>query len=581
MATLEQLEEGIRRAHAAGNAEHVRALGQAYRAMQSQASKPAPAGPTIKVGDRVIPVSEYQAMSNEERQAIRDQIAQANPSVQTQSSWIDPLAQGMTLGWGDEIASAAHGGLAALQGGDFGSTYAQAKDHYDTSLGHERRVNPVGSFAAEVGGAVLPSVLSGGAGLLAQGTSTLGRAVAGGLAGLTQGVVYGAGASEADDVGGRAQDAMLSGLLGAGLGGAAPYVGQGLRRLVTPFPASAANTQAAQTLAREGVELTAGQQTGRKGLQYLESELGGGAAADLMERQAEQFTAAALSRAGIAAPRATPEVIDNAFTTIGRQFDGMAAMTDTPFDQTLQSNLATVVRDYLDTSEAVAPVVQRMLTRLVDVARNSGMRLTGRSYQDFRSELGRLIQRSKGSTQDALRDMQEALDDAIERNISGDTLAAWQAIRRQYRNLLVIEKAATGAGAGAAAGLLSPAQLRNAAIQKGRRSFARGTSDFTDLANAGVQALTPLPQSGTAPRLAARGLSALPAVIGAAAGSPGGVPGAILGSMVGAAVPAAIGRAALSRPGRALLANQRATGTDASAAERLLQTLRTPLVGQR
>ena len=49
--------------------------------------------------------------------------------------------------------------------------------------------------------------------------------------------------------------------------------------------------------------------------------------------------------------------------------------------------------------------------------------------------------------------------------------------------------AATGAGANAASGLLSPAQLRNAAINQNRRAFARGTNAFTDLANAGVQAM--------------------------------------------------------------------------------------------
>lgn len=541
------------------------------------ASGPATPPAGLKPGTR-----EYADWAAQAARAGQQLPQVSNPEMtETQSSVLDPFVQGLTFGWGDEIASAMHGGVAALHGQDFGNAYAQAKDHYDNSLEHERRVNPVGSMATEIGGAVVPSVLTGGAGVLAQGTTTLGRAGLGALTGLAQGLVYGAGASDGDSLHERATDGLVSGALGAGIGAVAPAVGQGLRRLISPFPTSAGNTAAARTLAREGVELTAGQQTGSKALKYLESELGGGAASDMMERQAEQFTAAALSRAGINAPRATPEVIDDAFTTIGQQFDNMAAVTNTPFDRTLQGNLATVVRDYLDTSEAVAPVVQRMLTRLVDVARNNGMRLTGRSYQDFRAELGRLIKRSKGLTQEALRDMQEALDDAIERNISGDTLAAWQAIRQQYRNLLVIERAATGAGANAASGLLSPAQLRNAAINQNRRAFARGTNAFTDLANAGVQAMTPLPDSGTAGRLAARGFSALPAMIGAAAGSPGGVPGAIGGAIVGAAVPAAVGRAVLSRPGRALLANQRATGTGASAAERLLQTLKTPLVGQR
>lgn len=41
MATLAQLEEGIRRAHAAGNAEHVKALGAEYRRLQSESAAPA------------------------------------------------------------------------------------------------------------------------------------------------------------------------------------------------------------------------------------------------------------------------------------------------------------------------------------------------------------------------------------------------------------------------------------------------------------------------------------------------------------------------------------------------------------
>src|SRR5690554_3547752 len=41
MATLEQLAEGIKRAHAAGDADNVRRLGEAYRQMQGQTQPPA------------------------------------------------------------------------------------------------------------------------------------------------------------------------------------------------------------------------------------------------------------------------------------------------------------------------------------------------------------------------------------------------------------------------------------------------------------------------------------------------------------------------------------------------------------
>jgi hypothetical protein len=65
-----------------------------------------------------------------------------------------------------------------------------------------------------------------------------------------------------------------------------------------------------------------------------------------------------------------------------------------------------------------------------------------------------------------------------------------------------------------------------------------------------------LPQSGTAPRLAARALSAVPAGVGAALGSPAGMPGMIAGAIAGTTIPSLVGRAALSGPGRAYLSNQ-------------------------
>lgn len=73
--------------------------------------------------------------------------------------------------------------------------------------------------------------------------------------------------------------------------------------------------------------------------------------------------------------------------------------------------------------------------------------------------------------------MRESLDDAMQRSIAQNNprdLGGWQQARRQYRNMLVVEKAATGAGENAALGLISPSQLRNATVQQGRRAFARG-----------------------------------------------------------------------------------------------------------
>lgn len=496
------------------------------------------------------------------------------------SSMLDPFVQGTTFGWADELRGAVQGGMAALQGKDFGDTYRQVVDQSRNAVDYQRRVNPVGSFAAEFAGAIPTGALAGGQ-IAGRGATMGARMRTGGAVGIGQGTAYGAGASNSDTLEGRLTDGALGGAIGGGIGALAPVVGTAARRLISPAPASASRKAAADLLKKEGVTLTAGQRTGSKKLQYMESELGGGAADALMERQAEEYTGAILKKIGVQSGRATPEVVDAAYDAIGQQFDSLAAATNTPFDTTLQNNLLQVAADYADTAGTPAPIIERMVNRLGELAKANGGRITGEIYQEVRSTLGRLSKAADPSTRIALRDLQEALDDAIERNVSGAAKKAWQQVRRRYQNFLVVERAVTGAGQNAASGLITPAQLRNAAINQNRRAFARGKNDFTTLANAGVEALTPLPQSGTAPRMAARAIASLPALIGGAAGSAGGIPGMIAGGIAGAALPAITGRAMLSGAGRAILSNQLLASPQAGVVEKLVRSSGPFLAGQR
>lgn len=493
------------------------------------------------------------------------------------SSLMDPFVQGTTFGWADEIRGAYQGGLAALQGGDFGEAYKRSVDQSRNALDFQRRENPVGSFAAELAGAIPTGALAGGQ-IAARGATLGGRALTGLGVGAAQGAAYGAGAAEDDD---RLMGAMTGGAVGGVIGGAAPYVGAAARRLVTPAPASGSQTAAARVMQKEGVTLSAGQRTGSKKLQYIEAELGGGAADALMERQAEELTQAVLRRIGVNATRATPDVVDAAYDAIGTQFDNLAASTNTPFDNTLQNNLLQVAADYADTAGAPAPIIDRMLNRLGALAQANGGRLTGQVYQEVRSTLGRLSRSADPATRAALRDMQDALDDSIQRHLSGPALQAWQDARRMYRNFLVVERAVTSAGEKAASGLISPAQLRSAAINQNRRAFARGQNDFTELANAAVQTMTPLPQSGTAPRAAIQGIKAALPFLGAAVGGSGTLgAGAVAGAAAGALAPAMLGRAILSGPGRKIVGNQWAASQNAGIVEELLRRSG-PVVGSR
>lgn len=144
--------------------------------------------------------------------------------TETQSSVLDPFVQGTTFGFADEMRGAVQGGVAAMQGGDFGSVYDQTVDESRNALSHERRVNPVGSFAAEVAGAIPTGTLAGGQ-LVGRGATLGARALIGAGVGAAQGAAYGAGSADENRLGGAA----IGGIAGGVIGGAAPYVGSAIQ----------------------------------------------------------------------------------------------------------------------------------------------------------------------------------------------------------------------------------------------------------------------------------------------------------------------------------------------------------------
>lgn len=354
--------------------------------------------------------------------------------------------------------------------------------------------------------------------------------------------------------------ARVVGALGGAIAPAA------LSRAVTPFPIPADRQRVIQALQGEGVELTAGQAVGSDKLRYMESELGGFAGQRMMAQQGDQFTSAALRRAGINAPRATPEVMDDAFTRIGNEFDTLAARNTAQADNQFANDMAGVQADYhMFANPLQRQVLDDAINGVIQTVQRGNGTIPGDVYQSMRS---RLDKAARGAGQDVeLRDaffgVRNALDEAMERAMPAADADAWRQARREYRNMIVLEKAATGAGERAAEGVISPAQLRNATVQKqGSRNYVRGQGDFAELARDGVTAMTPLPQSGTAPRTWARNLGmGIPALLGGAGGAvAGNAPGAMAGMALGAAVPATVGRAMLSRPGRAYLTNQLMNG---------------------
>lgn len=112
--------------------------------------------------------------------------------------------QGVSLGWGDEIIGA---------GDEFRREFARAR------LEEQKREHPYAFGGSELAGNVVTGLASAP---LATGKNLLGTMLRGGIIGGTEGAVYGSGQGEGRED--RLSGAMNYGMMGAGLGAAAPAV---------------------------------------------------------------------------------------------------------------------------------------------------------------------------------------------------------------------------------------------------------------------------------------------------------------------------------------------------------------------
>ncbi len=328
-------------------------------------------------------------------------------------------------------------------------------------------------------------------------------------------------------------------------------------RAVTPFPANTARQAAVQSLANEGVtSLTAGQKTGNAGLRYIEdaassAPLAGQGASRIQGEGARQFTEAATSRAG-AEGLATPETLAanqtrlvGGTTPSGQQVPGivneLAAKSTLIPDNKFITDLVDTVKGYKNVPESAQRAkVQGYVDDIVSHVNNGQM--PGEAYQAMRSRLSRESKAFAGSDPDlstALGGMKSALDSAMARSVGPQLGKEWAQFRKEYGAQKVLEKAASRAGEATLEGNITPANLRNTISAENRGSYARGGGPFNELARAGAQVMTPLPNSGTAQRMNAF---------------------SFLNSALGGVPQALAGRAVMSKPVQDILANQLMTG---------------------
>lgn len=329
--------------------------------------------------------------------------------------------------------------------------------------------------------------------------------------GTAGGVVTGTGAGLGSEAAGQLTEGTMLEVPARLAGGLAGGMSANVltRRAVTPRAIPPERAKMATTLRKEGIDnLTEGQVTGNLGVQARERKANGLFRDQTVERtkQLEKLTQASLARAGVLATRATPDVMDDAFTRLGRQFDDLAARNTVTVDQQFGRDVTTGLGDYMSLGPATEKVnaLQSFIDRIGSVIDPRG-NISGRAYQSLRSAIERA---ARGSTSDpeyasALRSLKDALDDAMERSMAAANspdLGAWRDVRKRYRNILVVEDAASSTSATAAEGLITPEALRNAVKKKqGARNMVRGKGDFEDLSRAAAGLMKDLPMTGAAP----------------------------------------------------------------------------------
>jgi len=166
-----------------------------------------------------------------------DEVESAPPAEKQR---VRSLAQGVTLGFADELEAAIRNPISALgsafgfEGKDYNERLKIVRDKLDSY----RTENPLESMAYEMGGAILPTLAAGaltaGAGSAAVGASTAARlaptALRAAKIGAAEGAVAGFGAGEGG-LAERAKSAALGGTIGGTLGAVAPIATQQVGRV--------------------------------------------------------------------------------------------------------------------------------------------------------------------------------------------------------------------------------------------------------------------------------------------------------------------------------------------------------------
>lgn len=339
---------------------------------------------------------------------------------------------------------------------------------------------------------------------------------------------------------------LTGGIIGAALGAG----GYALGKLFQKPAMDAVTEEKVNLLTREGIDVTQGQATRNPTLLRREASASG--AYDFVRSQEQKFSAAVLRRIGIDSPDGAiiTQDIAKAFDDVGKNLDDLAARNLIP-NNTVGQGILFRMKDSVD--NALADYKALSTTKPAGIVGDTMRKLSkytktgipGDEYAAMRSTLdakARLVKKSDPLLYEFLTKTRQAMDEAMDQSIDAfnpKDAGLWKMARRLYGNLLIVEEAA--ASNQAASGYINPNVLAAATkAVKGKKLYARGMTDFTDLATAGQSVMRPIPvASQSSPFEAIKALTRFGGGVGTGAGI-----GSMFGNpLAGAAIGGGLGLA--------------------------------------
>lgn len=333
-----------------------------------------------------------------------------------------------------------------------------------------------------------------------------GKIARGAALAIPSGAVYGYGASGSDL---DSTDALKDAGVGAGVGfagsvalPAAGAIASGVKNAVLPKV-----SQSIQPLAQKaldmGIPLTRSQVGDSRFAKVLSSTAnkvpfsGGG---DFAKKQQSAFNRAVAKTIGEDADVLTPDVVDAAYTNIGKKFDDALGGQTIKVNDEVLSRLGAIEEEAANSITGDhLNIVKRNLNKFLNDIAEDGT-ISGDKINSFRSALSKTL---RGTNNDASPYLHVMLDTVIDASVDGSPARRelLDQARRQYRNLKTIEPLAAKAQNGDIAPSLLLGRVTSDA--KGKMYHARGKSgELGDLARIGQTFLKePIPNSGTQERL--------------------------------------------------------------------------------